>query len=98
MLNLRFLSLALRSPRKLNNVTTSVNKYHSSFDSAPVITSLFDPQSDLYKENYSQMKNLVNILNSKTNYVLQGGKGSEKVRERHTSKGKLLARDRIKVY
>ena len=58
MLNLRFLSLALRSPRKLNNVTTSVNKYHSSFDSAPVITSLFDPQSDLYKENYSQMKNL----------------------------------------
>ena len=42
------------------------------------------------------MKKLVDELNTKTKYVLNGGKNSEKVRQRHTGKGKLLARDRIK--
>mgnify|MGYP002789026739 CR=1 FL=1 len=42
------------------------------------------------------MKKLVDELNDKTSYVISGGKSSAKARERHTSKGKLLARDRIK--
>ena len=49
-----------------------------------------------FQENYSQMKKLVGELNSITNHVMTGGKGAQKARERHTSKGKLLARDRIK--
>ncbi len=90
MFNVR---LALRSTGRLSVLNRN---YHSSFDSAPVLTSTFDVQSDLYKENYTQMKSLVDKLNTTTNYVLSGGSGSQKVRERHVGKGKLLARERIK--
>lgn len=82
--------------RIINATSITTKNYNSQCDSAPVITSQYDPQSDLYKENYIQMKGLVNNLNQTTNYVLKGGKGGEKVRDRHTGKGKLLARDRIK--
>ncbi len=89
MLNVR---LALRSTSRL---VAFNRKYHSSFDSAPVINSVFDLESDLYKENYAQMKSLVQKLNTTTNHVLAGGNGAQKVRERHVGKGKLLVRDRI---
>ena len=42
------------------------------------------------------MKRLVEQLNANTSYVISGGKSGEKARQRHLSKGKLLARDRIK--
>jgi acetyl-CoA carboxylase carboxyltransferase component len=42
------------------------------------------------------MKKLVDQLNTITNNVLEGGKSGLKARLRHTEKGKLLARDRIK--
>lgn len=42
------------------------------------------------------MKRLVEQLNTTTSYVVSGGKSGEKTRQRHLSKGKLLARDRIK--
>jgi 3-methylcrotonyl-CoA carboxylase beta subunit len=48
------------------------------------------------KENYAQMQKLVAHLNSVSNHVVSGGKAGEKLRKKHTSKGKLLARDRIK--
>ena len=42
------------------------------------------------------MKKLVGELNSVTKKVMTGSDAVLKARERHTSKGKLLARDRIK--
>ena len=48
------------------------------------------------QENYEQMKKLVDELKSTTSYVMAGGKQGEKAIQRHTSKGKLLVRDRIK--
>ena len=42
------------------------------------------------------MKKLVGELNSITKQVITGSGSVLKARERHTSKGKLLARDRIK--
>ena len=42
------------------------------------------------------MKKLVDELKSTTSYVMAGGKQGEKAIQRHTSKGKLLVRDRIK--
>lgn len=42
------------------------------------------------------MKKLVDNLNSITSNVISGGKSGEKTRLRHITKGKLLARDRIK--
>lgn len=83
--------LALRSASKLNSL-----RLKSSFSGAPVINSTFDTESPAYKENYTHMQKLVDQLNTTTNHVLNGGKNSEKVRQRHTGKGKLLARDRIK--
>jgi 3-methylcrotonyl-CoA carboxylase beta subunit len=41
------------------------------------------------------MKKLVNELNGITNTIINGGKSSEKIRQKHTSRGKLLVRDRI---
>lgn len=42
------------------------------------------------------MKKLVDQLITITNIVLEGGKSGHKARLRHTEKGKLLSRDRIK--
>lgn len=70
------------------------NRFSSSL--APVIKSLCETESQSYKENYAQMKKQVDKLNSITNHVLSGGKSGQKARERHVSKGKQLARDRIK--
>lgn len=39
---------------------------------------------------------LIIILNNLNVFFIQGGKAGQKTRERHTSRGKLLARDRIK--
>jgi 3-methylcrotonyl-CoA carboxylase beta subunit len=65
-------------------------------NSSNVIKSLIETDSPQYKENYGQMKKLVDQLNTITNNVLEGGKSGLKARLRHTEKGKLLARDRIK--
>uniref|UniRef100_H2ZJ79 Methylcrotonoyl-CoA carboxylase beta chain, mitochondrial n=1 Tax=Ciona savignyi TaxID=51511 RepID=H2ZJ79_CIOSA len=54
-----------------------------------------DRKSDLYKENHDQMTQLVEELREKSRRIGLGG--NEKARERHTSKGKMLARDRIKL-
>ncbi|XP_063698714.1 probable methylcrotonoyl-CoA carboxylase beta chain, mitochondrial [Culicoides brevitarsis] len=61
--------------------------------SPSVVATTIDKNSDEYKENYEQMSNLVANLRNVTKEVLQGG-GPEAIK-RHTSKGKLLARERI---
>lgn len=52
-----------------------------------------DTSSPEYKENYSRMLGHVNELKSRVANILQGG--GEKARTRHTSRGKMLPRDRI---
>ena len=86
--------LALRSGQRLTSL--SAVRMVSSLSEAPVIKSTFDVASQAYKENYSQMRKLVDKLNETTSYVVSGGKGGSVARQRHTEKGKLLARDRIK--
>lgn len=75
---------------------TSLNCLRLNSSNGPVIKSLCETESPEYKENYAQMKKLVDQLNTVTNNVMLGGKNGQKTRLRHTSKGKLLARDRIK--
>lgn len=90
------LGRALRSVHKPTYAITRLNS--SSLNDAPVLTSTFDENSQAYKENYTQMKSLVDKLNATTKTVMSGGnnKNAQKVRDRHTGKGKLLVRDRIK--
>ncbi|XP_016069387.1 PREDICTED: methylcrotonoyl-CoA carboxylase beta chain, mitochondrial isoform X1 [Miniopterus natalensis] len=52
-----------------------------------------DSGSAIYQENYEQMKALVNELHGRAQKIRLGG--SKKARERHTSRGKLLARERV---
>ncbi|KAF3849451.1 hypothetical protein F7725_019170 [Dissostichus mawsoni] len=52
-----------------------------------------DTQSSEYQENYERMKVLVDELKSRTEKVKLGG--GEKARRLHTSRGKLLPRERI---
>ncbi|MED6235624.1 Methylcrotonoyl-CoA carboxylase beta chain, mitochondrial [Ataeniobius toweri] len=52
-----------------------------------------DKQSPEYQENYERMKVLVDELRSRTDKVKLGG--GEKARKLHTSRGKLLPRERI---
>ncbi|GAB1298490.1 Methylcrotonoyl-CoA carboxylase beta chain, mitochondrial [Apodemus speciosus] len=65
--------------------------YHG--DSVARLGTQPDSGSSTYQENYEQMKALVSQLHERAQYVRLGG--SEKARARHTSRGKLLPRDRI---
>ncbi|KAM7345340.1 methylcrotonyl-CoA carboxylase subunit 2 [Cochliomyia hominivorax] len=60
---------------------------------ANILPTSVDKNSDEYKENATEMSKLVTELRKITNDVLTGG--GPKAIERHTSRGKLLARERI---
>ncbi|TDG50162.1 hypothetical protein AWZ03_003378 [Drosophila navojoa] len=62
---------------------------------ANVLSSEIDKQSVEFKENASEMRKLVGELRQLTSQVLTGG--GAKAIERHTSRGKLLARERINL-
>ncbi|XP_066271006.1 methylcrotonoyl-CoA carboxylase beta chain, mitochondrial-like isoform X1 [Branchiostoma lanceolatum] len=61
--------------------------------SLPVIGSKPDTYSAEYQDNYDNMNTLVKDLRQLVNNITQGG--GEKAIQRHTSRGKLLPRDRI---
>lgn len=67
--------------------------YHG--DSVATLGTQPDSGSAIYKENYEQMKTLVNQLYERAQNIKLGG--SKKARERHISRGKLLARERVDV-
>ncbi|KAB0803726.1 hypothetical protein PPYR_00696 [Photinus pyralis] len=62
---------------------------------ANTIKSQYNVESPNYKKNYEHMSNLVKTLQDRTKSILQGG-GVNAVKK-HTSKGKLLVRDRINL-
>ncbi|XP_017003912.2 probable methylcrotonoyl-CoA carboxylase beta chain, mitochondrial [Drosophila takahashii] len=62
---------------------------------ANILPSEVDKQSAEYKENASEMGRLVGELRNFTSQVLKGG--GQKAIERHTQRGKLLARERINL-
>lgn len=62
---------------------------------ASVIGNPVDVNSPEYQENRTQMQKIVTTLREITENVLTGG--GPKAIERHTSKGKLLARERINL-
>ncbi|WKY02648.1 hypothetical protein Q1695_016147 [Nippostrongylus brasiliensis] len=57
------------------------------------IESAVDVSSPEYKENYAQMKNIVDDLRTKILKITEGG--GERARALHKSRGKMLARERI---
>ncbi|HZP93534.1 MAG TPA: carboxyl transferase domain-containing protein [Burkholderiales bacterium] len=60
----------------------------------PVIQSKLDPRSAEFKANAEAMSQLVSDLRSKFEAVKQGG--GEAAREKHTARGKLLPRERVR--
>ncbi|XP_037004954.2 methylcrotonoyl-CoA carboxylase beta chain, mitochondrial [Artibeus jamaicensis] len=65
--------------------------YHR--DSVATLGTQPDSSSAVYQENYEQMKALVNQLHERAQKIRLGG--SQKARERHLSRGKLLPRERV---
>ncbi|CAK7322277.1 Methylcrotonoyl-CoA carboxylase beta chain, mitochondrial [Vulpes lagopus] len=65
--------------------------YHG--DSPGRLGTQLDSGSAVYQENYEQMKALVNQLHERAEKIRLGG--SQKARELHISRGKLLARERV---
>jgi len=61
----------------------------------PAITSKIDRSSEDFEKNTALHIKLVAELKEVDDYVMQGG--PERSREKHLSRGKLLARDRIKL-
>ena len=61
----------------------------------PTITSKIDRSSEDFEKNTASHTKLVDELNEVNDYVMQGG--SERSREKHLARGKLLARDRIRL-
>ncbi len=58
------------------------------------LTSAIDPASPEFTANKASMENLISDLRERVAKIELGG--GDKARERHTSRGKLLPRDRIK--
>ena len=58
-----------------------------------ILGTQLEVHSELYKQNFVQMKSLVDEFQSRLERVKIGG--GEKALERHVSRGKLTARDRI---
>ncbi|XP_066232747.1 methylcrotonoyl-CoA carboxylase beta chain, mitochondrial isoform X1 [Saccopteryx leptura] len=65
--------------------------YHG--DSVAALGTQPDSGSAVYQENYEQMKALVKQLHERAQKIRRGG--SEKARQLHISRGKLLARERV---
>jgi len=61
----------------------------------PTITTKIDRASEDFEKNTAAHTELVEELRKVDNYLLQGG--PERSREKHLSRGKLMARDRIKA-
>lgn len=77
----------------VNYVRCSAAKARGIFDQYPVIGSKANRSLPSYKDNFTSMSSLVNELNKVQSEISLGG--DERARNRHTSRGKLLARDRI---
>ncbi|MCA9808311.1 MAG: methylcrotonoyl-CoA carboxylase, partial [Cyanobacteria bacterium HKST-UBA06] len=58
-----------------------------------VLSSTIDPTSQAFKDNAAAMTALVDVLKDRHALVRQGG--GEKYVQKHTERGKLMARDRI---
>ncbi|KAH8304205.1 probable methylcrotonoyl-CoA carboxylase beta chain, mitochondrial [Drosophila kikkawai] len=87
------LNALLRSSLSSNVLRSQVRLLHVG--EANILPSEVDKQSAEYKENAREMGKLIEELRSYTSQVLTGG--GQKAIERHTSRGKLLARDRINL-
>jgi 3-methylcrotonyl-CoA carboxylase beta subunit len=61
----------------------------------PVIRSQIDPRSPEFQANAAQLRDLVDDLKSQFAKVAEGG--GEKTRAKHTERGKLLPRERIRA-
>jgi 3-methylcrotonyl-CoA carboxylase beta subunit len=61
----------------------------------PVLPTALDPRSEAFRANAAAMRALVADLREKTAAIAQGG--DEASRRRHEGRGKLLARERIRL-
>ena len=61
----------------------------------PIIKTKVDRSSDDFKKNDEAHRALADDLQQINEYVMQGG--TERSRERHQARGKLLPRDRIRT-
>ncbi|CAI9742951.1 methylcrotonoyl-CoA carboxylase beta chain, mitochondrial-like [Octopus vulgaris] len=78
---------------KISGAICTVCRRLKYTDKLGVIGTRPDHGSSDYQNNYSSMKEQVNLLKSRISKIVQGG--GEKARLRQTSRGKMLPRDRI---
>ena len=76
-----------------NSTRCAVRLLHYNQDGAPCIGTQQDVNSPEYQEKYARMKALVDELKGHVSTIVQGG--GEKAVNRHTSRGKLMPRERI---
>ncbi|XP_004364190.2 methylcrotonoyl-Coenzyme A carboxylase 2 [Capsaspora owczarzaki ATCC 30864] len=74
-------------------VTAGVYPTYQGERQASVLDGSVEANSDNFKENKTQMQALVADLKAKVAHIVKGG--GDEARKRHTSKGKLLPRDRV---
>jgi 3-methylcrotonyl-CoA carboxylase beta subunit len=58
-----------------------------------MLKSKINPDSEIFRENHAAMEALVEDLRAKVGKIAEGG--SERAREKHLSRGKLLPRERV---
>jgi len=79
----------------LGRSASQVTCRHYLTDGAAVIGSAPDKTDAGFQDNHERMSRLVADLNEKVSTIVQGG--GAKAIERHTSRGKLVARERINL-
>jgi hypothetical protein len=72
-------------------VATHTHSFHA--DQISVIRSTVDTSSPEFKENEKQMKDAIAKIRELSSTISQGG--SAKAREKHVSRGKMLAREYV---
>ena len=78
----------------LSQLGSHAGRYRAlNTDSAAVIGSQPDKNNEVFQENARSMQKLVDELKENVSLIVKGG--GEKAIERHTSRGKLVARERI---
>lgn len=88
-----FVSASIKRSVSTTSAHRAAYRVDDHFSRYQLIGTQPDYDSAMFKENHSQMQALVDKLNSLHSTISLGG--DEAARQRHTSKGKLLVRDRI---
>ncbi|TVY45628.1 putative methylcrotonoyl-CoA carboxylase beta chain, mitochondrial [Lachnellula subtilissima] len=84
---------SLNLPLRIASRNVATHTLPSQADAISVLPTIIDPSSEEYKENARQMSTVISRIEELTKKIQLGG--SQKAREKHIARNKMLPRDRV---